>query len=688
MLHSIRYPHTRQTDVSDDFFGTNVPDPYRWLENADDPEVLEWTQTQQDLAQEILGNLTGRDYFRTRLTHIWDYPKYGITRKRGNRLFFTKNEGLQAQPVLYVQEGELPPRQLLDPNTLSTDGTVSLNDWQPTVSGDKLMVAFAESGLDWVTFRVLDVTTATFLDDTLEKIKFSSATWLQDESGFYYSRFPDNTQDEGSDNQNVSHQLFFHRLGTAQTDDELIYEHPDLNGLIFESKISHDNRYLILQIYGDSFVYNRLYYRPLDSTTPFVRLFDDLDALYNFLGNDGDTFYIETSKNAPNKQIIAVNLATPHNWQTLIAESQDVIETVTIANQQFVVTTMHHAHNLIKIYDKYGVWQYDIPLPSIGSLGYFGGILSQPNDTEIFIPFMSFLQPLIVLKYDFLQKTLSPFFSVDVPSFNPDDYETQQVFCPSTDGATVPMFIVAKKGLALNANNPTILYGYGGYGVSLTPGYANWLPTWLESGGIFAWANLRGGGEYGETWHTDGMLDKKQHTFDDFHACAEWLISHQYTSNKKLAIEGGSNGGLMVATCMLQRPQLYGAVLCHVPVIDMLRFQHFTAGRYWTSEYGDANSSPEHFEFLYRYSPLHNVKNDATYPPILIMTADHDDRVVPMHSKKFVATLQATATPNRVALLRIETKAGHGFGKPTDKLIEERVDVMAFLNAVFEMGIR
>jgi prolyl oligopeptidase len=400
-------------------------------------------------------------------------------------------------------------------------------------------------------------------------------------------------------------------------------------------------------------------------------------------------FWVLPTKNSPNKRVVAIDLKDPEieNWRDIIPESEDVIAGVAIINQQFVVTYMHHAHHIVKIFSKTGKFIRDVLLPSIGSTGFFAGAYGLPDDTTMFVPFTSFLQPFGILDYDFENNELKSFFEVSAPSFDLNDYETRQIFYQSKDGTSVPMFITAQKGLELNGGNPAILYGYGGYDISLSPSYASWFPVWLEHGGIFAVANMRGGGEYGEKWHLNGMLDKKQNTFDDFIAAAEWLIENNYTSTKKLAIKGGSNGGLLVAACMVQRPDLFGAVLCHVPVIDMLRFQHFTAGRYWTSEYGDANSGKDHFDFLFEYSPLHNIKAGTKYPPLLILTADHDDRVVPMHSKKFAAALQEADESNNVILLRIDTKAGHGMGKPTAKMIDEQVDILAFLNGLFEMGV-
>lgn len=687
MFGKIEYPKTRTVDIQDDFFGTPIQDPYRWLEDADHPDVLAWTQSQHDFAQEILGGLPARNTIKNRLTAVWDYPKYGmIPRKIKNRFFFTKNDGLQAQSVLYVQEDGQSPRQLIDPNTLSDDGTVSMVDWRPSPDARLMMYSIAESGLDWNTFKICDVETGQDLPDILTHIKFSSVAWRKDGSGFFYSRFPEDTQEQGDDNQAISHQLCFHRLGTSQADDKIIFVHPELKGAILGSSVSDDDAYLILYISGDSFAFNRLYYRPMTSDGEFIRLFDVLDAEYNFIGNDNTTFYILTTKDSPNKRLVAVDIQNPTVLRDVIPETDDVIEGITIANHQFVVTYIHHVSHRVKVFNKDGSFDHEIHLPSLGRVGFFAGVNSHPDDTQIFIPFTSFLQPISLYGYDLKDKSLTPIYEVKVPNFNADEYETKQVFYHSKDGTAVPMFIIAKKGLTLNGDNPTILYGYGGFGISLTPFYNSAFPVWLEQGGVYVVANLRGGSEYGEKWHLAGMLENKQNVFDDFHAAAEWLIAHGYTSHKKLAIEGGSNGGLLVATAMLQRPDLYGAVICHVPVIDMLRFQHFTAGRYWTSEYGNANTSKDQFDFLLAYSPLHNVKPNTQYPPLLILTADHDDRVVPMHSKKFAATLQAQGNEN-VVLLRIETKAGHGLGKPTAKLIDEWVDVVSFLNTVFKMGI-
>ena len=691
MFGKLTYPETRKVDVVDDFFGTAVEDPYRWLEDAEHPDVLEWTQKQHDLAMEQLTGLAGRATFGSRLREVWDYPKFEIPRRRGDRLFYMRNDGLQAQPKLYVQEGDGEARVLIDPNGLSDDGTVAIFDWQPTSDGRLVMYALSEGGLDWVSFRFRDVESGEDLDDRLAKLKFSSVAWRKDGSGFFYSRYTDGAPDEGPANPEVSYQLYYHKLGTQQADDKLIYDDPGRKGIQLTAQVSSDDRFLILYIGWESRIANRLFYRPIDSESDFVRLFDELDDEYHFVGNDGDTFYILTTNGALNWRVVAVDFKDPasENWIDVVPESQEAIAGVSIVNQQFVVTAMRLSRHVIKIYNKDGSLERELLPPGMGSVGdrAHAGVFGGAKDDSMFIAWTSFLQPTQILQYDFASGETQAFFDTSAPSFDADQYETRQAFCPSKDGTKVPIFITCKRGLELNGDNPAIMYAYGGYSFSQTPWYRDWLPVWLENGGIFVIANIRGGGEYGEAWHRAGMFAGRQKTYDDIHAAAEWLIENKYTSNRKLAIEGRSNGGLLVAVCMLQRPDLYGAILCHVPTIDMLRFKYFTSGRYWTTEYGDAESSKEHFEFLTAYGPLHNIKPGQAYPPILILTADHDDRVVPMHSKKLAAALQHANETDNVILLRVLTRAGHALGKATYKLIEEQVDIFAFLNHVFEMGV-
>lgn len=686
MLKKLTYPNTRRDDVIDHYHGVDVPDPYRWLEDDESDDVLQWTQAQHDVAMAYLQALPNRDALKAQLTQLWDYPRYGTPIKRGNRLFFTKNDGLQPQAVWYMKEGDAEAQILLDPNALSDDGTVSVLEVMFSKDGQYMVYAISESGLDWRTFRVRDINTGDDLPDIIEKVKFSTATWLPDNSGFFYSRFANTEQDAGDDNTNAYHQLFYHELGSDASSDEMVYARPDLPMSMFWSAVSDDGKYQLLHIEGESFAANRLYYRRLDGKGDggFVKLFDDLESASYCIGSVETTLYIQTTSDAPNKRIIAVDAENnpPEQWRDIVPESEHPIAFSTLVNNHLVVAEMQDAKHIIKVYDLDGNFVRTIDMPETGSIT---GLSGQQTDTELFIGFMSFLYPPTVFRYDFTTDTLSVLFTSSAP-LDLSQYETQQVFYTSKDGTRVPMFLVHHKDVQLNGQNPTYLYGYGGFDVNLTPMYINWLPAWLERGGIFAMPNLRGGGEYGEAWHKAALFEKKQNTFDDFIAAAEWLIEQRYTATDKLAIAGGSNGGLLTAACMLQRPDLYGAVISQVPVADMLRFQRFTAGRYWTAEYGNADTSESHFKALYAYSPVHNVKTGVDYPPLLIATADHDDRVVPMHSKKFAAALQSANPDGRPMLLRIETKAGHGAGKPTDKQIDERVDVLAFLLDVLNVN--
>ncbi len=691
MFGKLNYPETPRGDVVEDFFGSPVADPYRWLEDAERPDVLAWTQRQHELALDLLNGLEGRATFERRLREVWDYPKYEVPRRRGDRLFYMRNDGLRQQPILYVQEGDEPERVLIDPNGFSDDGTVAVFEWQPTSDGRLVMYAVSDGGLDWVEFHIRDVDSGEDLDDRLEKLKFSTAAWRKDASGFYYSRYADGAPDEGPDNPEVSHQVYFHKLGTDQSEDKLIFDDPERKGVTYKASVSSDDRFLLLTIDWESRIANRLFYKPIDSEGEFLRLFNDLDAEYRFVGNEGDIFYILTTNGALNWRVVAVDINNParENWREVVPESEEAIAGVSIVNQQFVVTAMRLCRHIIKIYNKDGSLDREWLPPGMGAVDQreHAGAHAGANDDRMFIAWTSFLQPAQILQYDFKTGEAQPIFEVAPPGLDPDQYETRQAFCPSQDGTKVPIFITCKRGLELNGDNPAIMYAYGGYHFSQTPSYHSWLPVWLENGGIFVNANIRGGGEYGDAWHRAGMFAGRQNTYDDIHAAAEWLIENGYTSNRKLAIEGRSNGGLLVAVCMLQRPDLYGAILCHVPTIDMLRFKYFTSGRHWTNEYGDAESSKEHFDFLTAYGPLHNIKAGQEYPPILILTADHDDRVVPMHSKKLAAALQHADETDNVILLRVLTRAGHALGKATSKWIEEQVDIFAFLNRIFDMGV-
>ncbi len=670
-------PTTRRDNVVEDYHGTSVADPYRWLEDARSEETRAWARAQNALTRQYLDAISEREKLQQRFTDLWNYPKYSVISKEGNRYFFAKNSGLQNQSVLYMEETlEGPPSPVLDPNTFSTDGTVALTNQSFSKDGSLLVYGTSSSGSDWQELRIRRVDSATDFEEIIKWLKFTTIAWRHDNQGFYYSRFPEPDTVPIEDQANFR-KVYWHQIGTPQSQDQLIFERPDAKELGFLPYMSHDGQYLLLDVSHGTDPKNRIYYREEGSDQPFVRLLDKADAHYDFIDNDGTTFYFHTNLDAPHGRIIAIDIAHPEpaNWRVLVPEQEDVIALVQRVNHQFVVQYMHAASHRLKLYNTDGSFVREIELPTSGSITEMSG---KPDDTELFINFTSYLYPPGIYHYDFRSDTLSLLHSSEI-KFDVSKYQTTQVFYPSKDGTRISMFLTHRKDLPLDGNNPTLLYGYGGFDISLTPTFNIPPLLWIEKGGIYAVANLRGGNEYGEEWHLAGMLEKKQNVFDDFIAAAEWLIANKYTSTARLAINGRSNGGLLVAACMVQRPDLYGAVVCGVPVIDMLRYHKFTVGRYWIPEYGDAEHNPEHFKFLYAYSPLHNVKEGVEYPPTLILTAESDDRVVPAHSMKFAATLQAAQKGENPILLWVEMKAGHGMGKPTSKVIEEESDMLAFL---------
>ncbi len=683
---SLVYPPTHQVDQVDNYHGTAVADPYRWLEDPDSEESRTWIAAQNQVTFGYLATIPAREKIRQRLTQLWDFEKYGIPFKQGDRYFYFKNDGLQNQSVLYTLESlEGKPRVLLDPNKLSEDGTVALAGLSPSEDGRLLAYGLSTSGSDWQEWKVRDVETGTDLDDRIQWVKFSGASWTHDHTGFFYSRYDEPHEKTRLEDANYYQKLYYHRLGTPQSEDVLIYHRPDQKEWGFNGGVTEDGRYLVISVWRGTDPRNLIYYKDLSRPdSPVVELIPTFEAEYGFVGNEGSRFWFRTDLEAPRRRVIAIDLANPgrEHWQELIPQAEETLEDVSLLNHQFVLAYLKDAHTEIKIFDLEGHFVRDVALPGLGSAGGFGG---KREDTETFYSFTSFTTPTTIYRYDMVTGASSLFRQPRV-DFNPEDYETRQVFYQSQDGTQVPLFITHKKGLELNGQNPTYLYGYGGFGVSLTPSFSVSMLVWMELGGIYAIPNLRGGGEYGEDWHQAGMKGKKQNVFDDFIAAAEWLIAHGYTSPKKLAIGGGSNGGLLVGACMAQRPDLFGAALPAVGVMDMLRFHLFTIGWAWTAEYGSPDN-PEDFSTLYAYSPLHNLKPGTTYPATLIETADHDDRVVPAHSFKFAATLQAAHQGEPPVLIRIETKAGHGAGKPTTKIIEEASDRWAFLVKVLDLEV-
>ena len=683
------YPVTKSTGQIDNLHGIPVPDPYRWLENVDEPETRAWVEAQNALTYAYLEKISARDRIRARMTELWDYARALAPLKRGGRYFQLRNSGLQNQDELVVFERlQTEPRLLLDPNRLSTDGTVALNNWSVSQDGRWLAYATSFSGSDWQTWRVRSVDTGEDLPDRIEWSKFSGAEWLPDSSGFYYARYAAPEPGQEYQGTNYFQKLFRHRLGEAQEQDSLIYERPDQKDWGFSPLVTEDGCYLILSVWKGTDVRNRLFYQELPGGE-IVELISELEATYEFVGNDGPIFYLRTNLDAPHGCLIAVDTRQPDraNWHTLIPETFDVLEGVTMANDAFVALYLHNAHHQIRLFARTGAAAGEITLPAIGSLYRSDtlGINCQRKDTELFYAFQSFTYPTTVFRYDFEQKISQMIFQPAI-AFDANGFEIEQTFATSKDGTQIPMFLIHHSNLERNGQNPTLLYGYGGFNIPVLPAFGITSLVWLEMGGVMAVANLRGGGEYGEEWHRAGMIHNKQNVFDDFIACAENLIANRITSTPKLAIYGRSNGGLLVGACLTQRPELFGAALPAVGVMDMLRFHKFTIGWAWVSDYGSVDDA-EQFKTLYAYSPLHNIHPGVAYPATLVTTGDHDDRVVPSHSFKFAATLQAAQGGPAQILIRIQTKSGHGFRKSTAILIEEFTDQWTFLADVLDMHI-
>jgi len=680
------YPVTSTIDHIDQYHGVEVADPYRWLEDPNSDETKAWIEAQNQVTFTYLKQIPICDRLKQRVTTLWNYEKYGIPFKKCDQYFYFKNDGLQNQSVLYTLPSlESEPRVLLDPNTLSQDGTIALTGL--SISEDARLVAYAlsASGSDWKEWKVRDVQTGEDLSDHLKWSKFSGASWTIDHQGFFYTRYDEPGAATQFEEVNLFPKIYYHRLGTPQSEDVLIYERPDHKDWLLDGFVTEDGRYLIIAVRQGSASENLLFYKDLTQpNSEVVELINTFEASYNFIDNDGTTFWLQTDLNAPRGRVVAIDLTSPEksNWRELIPQAEETLEGVGLLNNQFVASYLKDAHTQIKILDLTGSIVREVALPGLGSAGGFSG---KRYDTETFYSFTGFTTPTTIYRYDMTTGETTLFRQPKV-DFNPTDYETKQVFYTSKDGTQVPMFITHRKGLELNGNNPTYLYAYGGFNISLTPSFSPSLLVWMELGGVYAVPNLRGGGEYGEAWHQAGMKLQKQNVFDDFIAAAEWLIANGYTSSQKLAIAGGSNGGLLVGACMTQRPDLFAAALPAVGVMDMLRFHKFTIGWAWCTEYGTPEN-PDEFKALYAYSPLHNLKPGTAYPATLVTTADHDDRVVPAHSFKFAAALQAAHAGDAPVLIRIETKAGHGAGKPTAKVIEEVSDRYAFLVKVLGMEI-
>ncbi|HEX6285570.1 MAG TPA: prolyl oligopeptidase family serine peptidase [Pyrinomonadaceae bacterium] len=677
MIQTHNYPAARTSDQVDDYHGTKVADPYRWLEDLDSAETAKWVEAQNKLTFGFLNSIPQRAAIRERLTKLWNYEKFGVPFKEGSRYFYTRNSGLQNQSVLYtVTSLDAQPQMILDPNILSADGTVAVSGLQVSPDGKLLAYSLSASGSDWQEWKVRDVATSKDLSDHLKWVKFSSVSWTRDGKGFFYSRYEEPKAD-ALKAINYFQKVYYHKLGTPQAEDVLVYERPDQKDWLFGGSVTEDGNYLIISVYQGTDVKNRVYFKDLKAKdAPVVKLLDDFDAAYTFIGNEGTRFWFQTDQQAPRGKVVEIDVTKPQreNWKVLVPESKETLQGTSFVDHKFVLNYLKDAYTQVKIYDTAGKFVNEISFPGIGTADGFGG---KATDKETFYAFTGFTTPTTIYRYDFTTRKSTVFRQPKV-EFNPNDYETKQVFYSSKDGTKVPMFITHKKGLKLDGNNPTYLYGYGGFNISLTPAFSVGNLVWMEMGGVYAQPNLRGGGEYGEDWHQAGMKLKKQNVFDDFIAAAEWLIANKYTSTPKLAIGGGSNGGLLVGAAMTQRPDLFGAALPAVGVMDMLRFQKFTIGWNWIADYGSSEASEAEFKALYAYSPIHNVKPGTKYPATLITTADHDDRVVPAHNYKYAAALQAAQGGDNPVLIRIDTKSAHGASNTT-KAIEQTRDVYAFL---------
>ncbi len=676
----LQYPATQKGTVTDDYFGTTVADPYRWLENTDTAETKRWVEEENKVTFDYLSKIPFRQKIKSRLEEIMNYPKYTAPQKIGKYYMFQKNDGLQNQSVVFIQEGLTgEPRILLDPNSMSKDGTVALGGEFPSNDDKYLAYSVQKAGSDWQELFVLDLATGKQLSDHIEWVKFSGAAWWK--NGFYYSRF-DAPTGEAYTSANEYMKVYYHKLGDDQSKDELIYEDKTQPKRMFYCGPTEDERYLTMYVQEPGRKGNILLVKDFKNPSAgFITVNADLDVEAGIIESEGEVLFIRTNLNAPKNKIVKTTLATASKWTEVIPESKDVLENISMVDGKFIATYMKDASNHSYIYDLTGKQLHEIKLPTIGSANGFGG---RKKDKEVFYTFSSFTYPATIYHYD-IEKNTSTVFRKSLVKFNPEEYDSKQIFYTSKDGTKIPMFIVHKKGLKLDGKNPCYLYAYGGFNVSLTPGFSTARIILLENGTVFAMPNLRGGGEYGEEWHEAGTKLKKQNVFDDYIAAAEYLFSNGYTAKDKLAIAGGSNGGLLVGAIMTERPDICKVALPAVGVMDMLRYQKFTIGFGWARDYGTSSDSKEMFDYLYHYSPLHNIRADVKYPATLVTTADHDDRVVPGHSFKFAATLQEKYAGPNPQLIRIETKAGHGGGKPISKYIEEVTDEYSFM--FYNMGI-
>ena len=679
----IEYSRTEKVQVVDEYFGTEVEDPYRWLEDDNSPQTKAWVEAQNEVTFAYLDRIPFRDEIEKRMTEIWDYPKVSAPFKKGKRYYVFRNDGLQDQDVAYVKEDlDAGEEMILDPNTFSEDGTVALTVFSPSEDGKHLGYGISRGGSDWNEFFVMEIEGKKQLDDHLRWIKFSPMSWYGE--GFFYSSYPAPEEGQELSGVNKNNKVFFHRIGDPQDDDQLIYEEPENPDRGFSPYVTDDRQILVLYVMESSSG-NGIYYKDLTrDDAQFVKLWNTFENEFQPIQHIDGTLYVLTDVDAPKYRLVAIDLANSakENWVEVLPEKEDVLSSVSFIGGKIIARYMKDAHSQVEVYDLDGTYRYEIGIPIIGTVSGFRGDL---DDEVTFYTVTSFTTPSIVYKYDVVNNVSEEYSRSEV-DFDPNLYETRQVFYNSKDGTRIPMFLVHKKGLRLNGRNPALLYGYGGFNVSLTPGFSIIRLVLLEQGFVFAMANLRGGGEYGEEWHEAGTKMNKQNVFDDFIAAAEYLIENDYTNPDKLAIQGGSNGGLLVGAAINQRPDLFQVALPAVGVMDMLRYHKFTIGKYWASDYGTSEDSREMFEYLHGYSPLHNISSELDYPAVLVTTADHDDRVVPAHSFKYIATLQEKYQGDNPVLIRIETKAGHGGGMPTSMIISNYADIWAF--TMYNLGVK
>lgn len=682
MAQNIQYPKAVKDGTTDTYFGTVVADPYRWLENDTSAQTTAWVEAENRVTNAYLAKIPFRQKLLNRLTELANYEKLSAPRKRHGKWYFFKNDGLQNQSVMYVMD-ELggTPRVFLDPNTLSTDGTVALQGVYFSHNGRWAAYSISRSGSDWQEFYVIDLKTGQLTNDHIEWAKFSSAEWCGD--GFYYSAYDAPEKGKEFSNVNETHKIYYHKIGTPQSQDVLFYQNPARPKCFYEVSVNEEETVMFLFESGAG-AGNLLYVRDLrQPNSQFIQMTSDMDYQYSPVLTDGDKLYLYTNYGAPKGRIMTADIHRPGlaDWQELIAEQQNTLGDVSVINRQLILCYKQDASDHAYIYGLDGRLRHEVKLPSVGSVGFTG----DKKEPECFYTFTSFTQPGTVYRYD-MDRNESTLYSAPKVKFKQDDYVSEQVFFQSKDGTRIPMFLTYKKGMKRDGKNPVFLYGYGGFNISLPPSFSAMRIPFLENGGIYAQVNLRGGSEYGEEWHLAGTKMQKQNVFDDFIGAAEWLIKEGYTSKEKLAIVGGSNGGLLVGACMTQRPDLFRVAVPQVGVMDMLRYHKFTIGWNWASDYGTSEDSKEMFEYLYGYSPLHNLKPGTAYPATLVTTADHDDRVVPAHSFKFAATLQECHQGDNPVLIRIDTKAGHGGGKPLAKILEEQADIYGFI--MYNVGMK